>query len=67
VRHVPIAELKDKLSEIVAAVEAGEEFIITRHGRDIAKLGATDEVLHARRKAALEDLATGVMTIAQRA
>ena len=37
-RHVPIAEFKDHLSELVAAAEAGEEVVITRHGKAAVKL-----------------------------
>ena len=37
-RHVPIAEFKDHLSELVAAVEAGDEIVITRHGRAAVKV-----------------------------
>lgn len=37
-RHVPISEFKDHASELVAAAEAGEEIVITRHGRPAAKL-----------------------------
>ena len=37
-RHVPIAEFKDHLSELVAAAAGGEEIIITRHGKVEAKL-----------------------------
>jgi prevent-host-death family protein len=37
-RHVPIAQFKDKMSEIMAAAEAGEDIIITRHGRNYMKL-----------------------------
>jgi len=38
VRNVPIAEFKDKVSEIISAVEAGEEVAITRHGKIAARL-----------------------------
>ena len=37
-RHVPMADLKDHISEYVAAAESGEEIIITRHGKLAAKL-----------------------------
>jgi prevent-host-death family protein len=37
-RHVPIAELKDHISEFIAAVEAGDEIVITRHGKAAARL-----------------------------
>jgi prevent-host-death family protein len=35
---VPLAEAKNKLSELVDRVAHGEEFIITRHDREIARL-----------------------------
>lgn len=35
---VSIAEAKAKLSEIVAAVEAGETHVITRRGKVVAKI-----------------------------
>ena len=37
-RHIPIAEFKDKVSEIVSAAEAGEEIVITQRGKAIARL-----------------------------
>lgn len=37
-RHIPIAEFKDHLSELIAAVEAGDEIVVTRHGKAAAKL-----------------------------
>ncbi len=36
--NVSIAEAKAKLSEIVAAVEAGETRVITRRGKAVAKI-----------------------------
>lgn len=59
-KHVPIAEFKDRLSEYVAAAEAGEEITITRHGRTVARLVAPEEdqeSIIAQRRAALADLA----------
>ena len=35
---VPLAEAKNKLSELVDRVSRGEEFIITRHDAEIARL-----------------------------
>jgi prevent-host-death family protein len=35
---VPLAEAKSKLSELVERVSRGEEFIITRHDTEIARL-----------------------------
>ncbi|WP_374944906.1 type II toxin-antitoxin system Phd/YefM family antitoxin [Sphingomonas sp.] len=56
-KHVPIAEFKDRLSEFVAAVESGEEVTITRHGRDVARLVSpqVDEI--AERRRVLADMA----------
>ena len=45
-------DAKDRLSELVDKVERGEEIIITRCGRPVAKLGPlapTHDVEHARR------------------
>ncbi|HEX3653392.1 MAG TPA: type II toxin-antitoxin system prevent-host-death family antitoxin [Rhizomicrobium sp.] len=33
-----IADTKNRLSELVSRVEKGEEVVITRHGRPVAKL-----------------------------
>ena len=35
---VSVAEAKDRLPELIRAVEAGEKIIITRHGRPVAEL-----------------------------
>ncbi len=35
---VPLAEAKNKLSELVDRVSRGEEFVITRHNAEIARL-----------------------------
>lgn len=59
-RHVPISEFKDHASELVAAVERGEEFVITRHGKPAAKLTSVPSMAADRRlqvMAALEKLA----------
>ena len=37
-RAIQIAEAKAKFSALLAAVEAGEEIAITRHGRVVARL-----------------------------
>jgi prevent-host-death family protein len=55
-RHVAIAEFKDKLSEYVAAVEAGEEVIITRHGKAAARVSPIGRASEERRRQALEAL-----------
>lgn len=65
-RHVSIAAVKDKLSEYVAAAEAGEEIVITRHGRDVAKLTPTDAAIVERRRAALADMAASRAKLRER-
>lgn len=51
-RHVPVAEFKDKVSEYIAAAQAGEEIVITRHGRDTVRLvPVRDEDVEVRRAA----------------
>jgi prevent-host-death family protein len=35
---VSIAEAKNRLPELIRAVEAGEQVVITRHGRPVAQI-----------------------------
>jgi prevent-host-death family protein len=37
-KHVPVAAFKDKVSQYVAEATAGEEFVITKHGKEAARL-----------------------------
>lgn len=53
-RYVPIAQFKDKMSEIMAAAEGGEDIIITRHGRDYMKLVPVEEDRMARKRKAVQ-------------
>jgi prevent-host-death family protein len=39
-RKVPVAEAKAHLSDLLKAVEAGEEIVITRRGRAVARLSS---------------------------
>lgn len=55
-RHIPIAEFKDRVSEFVAAAEAGEEIMITRHGRVAARIGPPELDRAARRKAVIDQM-----------
>lgn len=49
---------KTRLSELLAEVEGGQSFFITRHGRRIAELGP----VRARRKRAAPGFAKGTFT-----
>lgn len=55
-RHVPIAQFKDRMSEMMAAAEAGEDIIITRHGRDYMKLVPVAADRLARQRQAVDAL-----------
>jgi len=37
--EVSIAEAKNRLSELIRAVEGGDRVVITRHGKPVARLG----------------------------
>ena len=41
-RTISIQDLKQRLSEVIAAAEAGERFVITRHRKPVAELGSTE-------------------------
>lgn len=59
-RQIPFAEFKDKASQIISAVEAGEEIVITRHGKPSVRMLPATEALEERReraRAALEEMA----------
>ncbi len=43
-RQIPIAAFKDRVSEFIAAAEAGEEVVITRHGKVAARLLPPDDL-----------------------
>ena len=37
-RTIPVAEFKDNASAYIAAAEAGEEIVVTRHGKPAARI-----------------------------
>lgn len=39
-----IAETKNKITELIARAERGEEIVITRHGREVAKIVALERM-----------------------
>jgi prevent-host-death family protein len=41
-KEVSIQDLKAQLSSVVAAAEAGDTMVITRHGKAVARLGPAD-------------------------
>lgn len=44
-RTIPHRELRNNSSEILRAVQAGESFTVTNHGRPIAKLVPVEDAL----------------------
>lgn len=56
---LPVYEAKTRLSELLTAVEQGEQVVITRHGQAVAKLVAvepaneSDAQVIAQRRAAI--------------
>lgn len=50
-RRVPVADLKDHLSEYLAAVECGEELVVTRHGKATVRLSPVDGPGQRRKRA----------------
>lgn len=55
-RQIGAFEAKNRLSELLAAVEHGEEITITKHGRPVAKLVPVTPVDPARVAAVIEEL-----------
>lgn len=52
---VSVAEAKDRLPELIRAMEAGEKIIITRHGRPVAELAPAPIVRRRARLGAMKD------------
>jgi prevent-host-death family protein len=48
-RHVQVREAKAKLSELIDAAERGEETVITRHGKPVARIVREDADPEPRR------------------
>jgi prevent-host-death family protein len=59
---VPIHQAKSQLSELIRAVEQGEEVVLTRHGKRVIRLIKEPETeagsVDARRQAILDELKT---------
>lgn len=55
-KHVPVAAFKDRVSEYIAEAQAGEEVIVTRHGKPTVKLIAVEEDRRAKHREAIRGL-----------
>jgi len=53
-RQIGAFEAKNRLSELLDGVEKGQEVVITRHGRPIARLVAAEPVDRAAARKAVE-------------
>ena len=55
--QVPVSEAKAHLTELVRRAESGEEVILTRHGRAVARLTAVGApVVGAERRALIDEI-----------
>jgi prevent-host-death family protein len=52
--RVPVADAKNRLSELIARVEAGEEIAVTRRGKPVARLIAASKADAKARRARVE-------------
>ncbi|MFT3802655.1 MAG: type II toxin-antitoxin system prevent-host-death family antitoxin [Burkholderiaceae bacterium] len=60
-KTISVAEAKNRLSELIVLVEAGEEFFVTRHGKPVARLVAAGEEVEATdRRARVVDAMRGL-------
>lgn len=48
--EIPVAEAKNRFSELVKRVEAGEQIVVTRRGKPVACLVAVDESGDSQRR-----------------
>lgn len=55
--NVPMAEAKDRLSHYAAAAVAGEDVVITRHGKPYVRIVAAEADRMARQREAVAGLA----------
>lgn len=55
-KHVPVAAFKDRVSEYIAEAQAGEEVVVTRHGKPTVKLIAVEEDRRAKHREAIRGL-----------
>ena len=65
-RAIAVYEAKNRFSEIIAAVEQGEEITITRHGAPVARLvaiGAQDAAKPEQRQRVLSAMAQMLASI----
>jgi prevent-host-death family protein len=51
-----IAETKDKLSELIGRAERGEEIVVTRHGKPVAKISGVTPVSTPKGKITQADI-----------
>ncbi len=58
-----VADAKNNLSSLIAKAEAGEEVVITRHGKPVAELRAPAPAPALNPSAAYEKLAAGRVTL----
>lgn len=55
-KQVGAFEAKNRLSELLALVESGEEVVITRHGKAVARLIPAEGISNREAQAVIEEL-----------
>jgi prevent-host-death family protein len=56
VTSFPVSDAKARFSELLERAENGEQLTITRHGKEVAKLGPViDEVAREQRRKSIND------------
>ena len=55
-KHVPVAAFKDKVSQYISEATAGEEIVITKHGKEAARLVPPAKDRHALKAEAVARL-----------
>lgn len=55
-RTIGAFEAKNRLSELLQAVENGEEIMITKHGKPVARLSPVDQFDREKVRKAIEEL-----------
>lgn len=55
-RTIGAFEAKNRLSELLQAVENGEEIMITKHGKPVARLAPVDQFDREKVRKAIEEL-----------
>lgn len=55
--HIPVSDAKSQLTELIRRAEAGEDIVLSRHGKPVVRLvPVTRKLTRAQRRALLEEI-----------